>query len=85
MTVSKLVEQIKKSSSAWMKKVDGGCPDFAWQAGYGAFSIAALQIDRLIRYIEEQQEHHHVSSFEEEFVELLHRHGVEHDERYVWD
>jgi putative transposase len=85
LAVSKLVEEIKKSSSAWMKTIGVGCEDFAWQVGYGAFSIGASQLNQLVRYIDEQQEHHRVISFEEELLELLDRTSVEYDERYLWD
>ena len=85
LTVSKLVEAIKTSSSSWMKTVPGGCPDFSWQTGYGAFSVGASQIDGLVHYIDQQGEHHRRRTFEEEFRGLLVRYGVEYDERYVWD
>ena len=85
MTIAGLVEKIKTSSSAWMKTIGGGCKDFAWQSGYGAFSIGTSQAERLCRYIETQQEHHRKRTFEEEFLDLLHRYQVEYDERYLWD
>jgi putative transposase len=85
MTLSKLLEEIKKSSSVWMKTAEGRCADFAWQAGYGAFSVGASQVDGLVRYLEPQHEHHRARSFEDEFLDLLGRYGVEYDERYLWD
>ncbi len=85
MTVSKLVEEIKKTSSAWFKAHDARCHGFSWQAGYGAFSLGQSQLPALIRYIENQREHHSTRSFREELLELLKRYGVEYDERYLWD
>ncbi len=85
LSVSKLVEEIKKSSSSWLKTRDRRCGDFRWQAGYGAFSLGQSQLLALMRYIERQGEHHSRRSFREEFEELLRRYGVDYDERYLWD
>ena len=81
--VAEVVEEVKKSSSKWMKqqRVDS----FFWQAGYGAFSIGESQLPALIKYIAEQEEHHRHLSFQEEFRRLLKRYAVLYDERYVWD
>ena len=80
-----LVEQIKKVSSKWIKTLDARYRDFFWQRGYGAFSVSPSQLEALLQYIEAQQEHHRTRTFQEEYRELLHRHGVDFDERYVWD
>ncbi len=85
MTVSKLLEETKKTSSSWFKGQDTRCHDFSWQAGYGAFSLGQSQLPSLIRYIDNQQEHHRMKSFREELLELLQRYGVEYDERFLWD
>jgi putative transposase len=85
ITVSKLLEEIKKSSSAWIKKQHTGCESFAWQAGYGAFSLGQSQLNVLIRYIDGQHEHHKNKTFRDEYLELLHKYDVEYDERYLWD
>jgi putative transposase len=79
-----LVEEVKKSSSKWMK-AEGGVPGFTWQAGYGAFSIGESQADTVIRYIQNQEEHHQKVSFQDEFRKFLERYKVVYDERYVWD
>lgn len=84
ISVSDAVKDIKVESSKWMK-TDAGVPDFAWQAGYGAFSIGASQIDDVMDYIRRQAEHHAKRSFQEEFRLLLKRYGVRYDEAYVWD
>jgi len=85
VTVAALLEEIKKSSSLWIKKRDERCRDFAWQAGYGAFSVAKSQLAALMRYIERQHEHHARQSFEEELKEILEKYVVEYDERYMWE
>jgi REP element-mobilizing transposase RayT len=79
-----LVEEVKKSSSKWMK-AEGGVPGFSWQAGYGAFSIGESQADTVIRYIQNQEEHHRKVTFQDEFRKFLERYKVEYDERYMWD
>ncbi len=57
---------------------------FAWQDGYGAFSVSASQADKTIAYINGQKEHHRKRTFEEEFIEFLDKHGVEYDRRYIF-
>ena len=84
VALSKLVEEIKKSSSKWIKERDQRCAGFAWQGGYGAFSLGQSQLDAVIQYIERQEEHHAKKTFKEEFVEFLCKYNVEYDERYVW-
>ncbi len=79
-----LLEEVKKSSSKWMK-AEGGVPNFSWQAGYGAFSIGESQVDTVIRYIRNQEEHHSKVTYQEEYRRLLERYKVGYDERYVWD
>ena len=81
-TVADVVEEVKKSSSKWMKQQ--GIASFFWQGGYGAFSIGESQLRALVSYIGEQEEHHRHLSFQEEFRRLLDRYGVAYDERYVW-
>jgi putative transposase len=79
-----LLEEVKKSSSKWMK-ADGGIAGFAWQAGYGAFSIGESQTEAVIRYIQNQEGHHRKLTFQDEFRRFLQRYRVPFDERYVWD
>jgi hypothetical protein len=59
--------------------------DFAWQAGYGVFSIGFSQLETVRSYIAEQERHHRKLSFQDEFRRLLQRYRIEYDERYVWD
>jgi len=79
----KLVEEVKKSSSKWMKTQ--GVPSFAWQNGYGAFSVSQSGADQVRRYIENQPAHHRKTSFQDEFRRFLEKYRVQFDERYVWD
>ena len=58
---------------------------FAWQQGYGAFTVSPSQEDRVRQYIANQEVHHRTVSFQEEFVALLRAHGIEFDERYLWE
>jgi len=85
LTISKLLEEIKRSSSAWIKKQDSRCNGFSWQAGYGAFSLGQTQRNMLIGYIDNQREHHRHQTFQEEFLDFLHKYEIDYDERYLWD
>ena len=82
---AEFIEKVKKASSKWIKALDVRYRGFFWQRGYGAFSVSPSQLDDVLRYIETQQEHHRTSTFQEEYRELLRRHGLDFDERYVWD
>ncbi|MGD9855461.1 MAG: IS200/IS605 family transposase [Planctomycetaceae bacterium] len=81
----KIVEEVKKGSSKWMKAEGSRNEAFYWQSGYAAFSVSQSNIDAVRRYIETQKEHHRGMTFQDELRELLRRHGVDFDERYVWD
>ena len=81
---AEIVEEVKKGSSKWMK-LEGGMPAFAWQAGYGAFSIGESQVDRVIAHIGQQEQHHRKMTFQEEFRRLLERYRIAYDERCLWD
>ena len=83
LPLSKVVEEVKKGSSKWLKTQ--GIPAFAWQAGYGAFSVSASQVDVVSKYIENQAEHHRKTTFQDEFRQFCRKYGVELDERYMWD
>jgi hypothetical protein len=79
------VKEVKRASSLWMKTRTPRVPDFAWQSGYGVFSIGQSQVDEVRAYIAAQEEHHRKISFQDEFRRLLRRYKIEFDERYVWD
>ncbi|MGI9102068.1 MAG: IS200/IS605 family transposase [Terriglobales bacterium] len=78
--VAKAIQTLKANSSKWMRAT---IPDFAWQEGYGAFSVSASGVDAVAQYIRNQPKHHAEHSFEDEFRSLLMRHGLSFDERYV--
>lgn len=82
-TVSKLVEEIKTSSSQWLKTQ--GIKGFAWQRGYGAFTVSPADIGALIAYIEQQEAHHRKRDFQEEMRAFFAKYHVAFDEKYVWD
>jgi putative transposase len=85
ITIANLVEELKTSSSKTMKVELARVEDFAWQHGYGAFSISPRDLDALIAYIDNQEAHHRTRTFQDEFRRLLDKYGIEYDERYVWD
>ena len=85
ITISKLLETTKKESSVWIKKQGSKHEKFYWQSGYGSFSLGPSQLDQLIRYIDNQEEHHKTVTFQDEFRALLQKYNIEFDERYVWD
>lgn len=83
ITVAAAMREIKRGSSLWMHEACA-MPEFAWQQGYGAFSIGYAQIEATVRYIAGQQEHHRRRDFQAEFVAILRKHRIEYDPRYVW-
>ena len=83
--LKKIIEEVKKGSSKWMKADGPQLPQFSWQAGYSAFSVSESNVQTVIRYIERQEDHHRKMSFQDELRALFARHGIEFDERYVWD
>jgi len=85
LSQAQLIEQVKKASSKWIKTLDPRYRCFFWQRGYGAFSVSPSQLDGVLAYIETQQEHHRTRTFQEEYRELLRRHGVDFDECHVWN
>ena len=84
MSFAKAVQLIKGGSSKWINDALPGAKKFEWQEGYGAFSVSASQVPRTIAYINIQKEHHRKKGFREEFLELLMKHGIEYDQRYVF-
>jgi putative transposase len=83
--IKKIVGEVKSDSSKWIKTKGGQYHDFYWQSGYGIFSVSESKVAEVQRYIANQQEHHKKLSFQDEFQRICERHGVEIDERYVWD
>jgi REP-associated tyrosine transposase len=84
-SVSDVVGQLKRGSSAWLKTKSAVYAAFHWQNGYGAFSVSQSGVDEVRAYIRRQHEHHQRVSFQDEFRAFLRRYEIEFDERYVWD
>ena len=84
VTVSGLVRDIKANSSAWVHEIFPGRL-FAWQSGYGSFSVSQSLLPSAQAYIQNQTKHHATMSFQDQFLQLLRKHQIEFDERYVWD
>ena len=80
----KLLEELKKQSSKWIKTKDPIYADFYWQDGYGIFSVNPTEIEVVIEYINNQAEHHKKITFQDEFRAFLKKYNVDFDERYVW-
>jgi REP element-mobilizing transposase RayT len=85
ISAAEAIRKIKSVSSKWVNEERLASRRFAWQAGYGAFSVSASNRDRVSKYIESQEEHHRQHTFEEEFISFLERHGVPYDAQHVWD
>lgn len=80
-----LIKEVKRGSALWLKTKSPDLGNFAWQNGYGIFSIGVSQIETARRYIAAQEERHRKVSFQDEYRQLLHRYAIEFEERYVWD
>ncbi|MCL4709586.1 IS200/IS605 family transposase [bacterium] len=85
ITIAKLVEEVKKSSSKWIKTKGEFYRNFYWQSGYAALGIGQSNIEALKGYIANQKEHHRKKTFQEEYLEFLKKYNIASDERYVWD
>jgi len=84
-SVAEIVRLVKSNSSKWVNERPDASGRFAWQTGYGAFSVSVSQLSAVRSYVQEQENHHRARTFQEEFVEFLRRHEIEFDERYLWD
>jgi REP element-mobilizing transposase RayT len=81
---AEMVKEVKRASSLWIKEKASALQDFAWQGGYGMFSIGFSQVEQVRRYIARQADHHRKFTFQDELRRLLERYQVSYDERYVW-
>ena len=84
MSLADFVRAIKADSSKWLKGLNRSYVQFAWQEGYGAFSVSPSLLDKTIRYIRGQKEHHKKRSFQEEYRLFLEAYGIKYDERYAF-
>jgi putative transposase len=80
---AEIARVVKSNSSRWVR--DKWNPQFAWQTGYGAFSVSESNVPTVARYIAGQEEHHKKRTFQQEYVAFLKRNKVAYDERYIWD
>ena len=85
VAVKDYVEQLKRESSKFVKTLGDDLDKFYWQRGYGIFSVSPTHRESVVKYIENQEEHHRTKTFQEEYREFLNRYEIEFDERYVWD
>ncbi|MDX1939155.1 MAG: IS200/IS605 family transposase [Saprospiraceae bacterium] len=83
-SLSDLMKKLKGESSAWINKKEFCKSKFSWQEGYGAFSYAKSQVPQVIRYIQNQEEHHRKKTFTEEYLEFLNAFEIDYDERYIF-
>jgi REP element-mobilizing transposase RayT len=82
-SIAEIARVVKANSSGWVRK--GGHKEFAWQSGYGVFSVSESSIPEITKYIADQEGHHKKRSFQEEFVAFLKKNNVAYDERYIWE
>jgi REP element-mobilizing transposase RayT len=85
LSQAEMIEQIKKRSSKWIKTIDPRYRRFFWQRGYGALSISPSQLGAVIKYVDGQEKQHRKRTFQEEYRTLLRKHGIDFDQRYLWD
>jgi len=81
---SEIAQYLKGESSKWIHEEFPAMRDFGWQDGYGAFTVSKSDLPDVIRYIQNQREHHRKKTFQEEYLEFLNKYGIEYDERYLW-
>ena len=81
---SEIARFLKGDSSKWIHDEFQEMSGFAWQDGYAAFTVSKSGVPAVIKYIQDQREHHRRKTFEEEYREFLTKHGIEYDERYIW-
>ena len=85
MDIAKAMQLVKGGSSKWVHDEFPEMRSFEWQEGYGAFSIGIGEVDRTVRYINNQAEHHKKKDFKTEFVSFLDAHGIEYELKHVFD
>ena len=85
IAVAQAMSRWKSLATGWVHKTVAEAGDFAWQSGYGAFSVSQSNVGDVVKYIEKQAEHHARMTFQEEFMEFLRRHPIEFDPGHVWD
>lgn len=84
-SIAEALRVLKCNSSGWVHGEWPARASFGWQKGYGAFTVSESAVESVTRYLGGQEQHHRRMTFQEEFLELLKRHGIQYDERYLWD
>jgi len=84
LSPSQIAQYLKGDSSKWIHETFQELRDFAWQEGYGVFTVSKSNLESVVSYIQKQREHHQQRTFQEEYLDFLQKHGIEYDERYVW-
>ena len=84
LSPSQIAQFLKGESSKWIHEEFSALHDFAWQDGYGAFTVSKSNLPEVVHYIQQQREHHRKKTFQEEYLEFLQKHGVEYDKRFVY-
>ena len=79
-----IAQYLKGGSSEWIHQEFSFLEKFSWQDGYGAFTVSNSNIPAVMKYIQNQREHHRRKTFQEEYLEILRANGIEYDERYLW-
>ena len=85
LALETFLQKLKSHSSKWVKTKGDEFESFFWQDGYGAFSVSPGHVDALVKYIENQNEHHSKIIFKDEYLRILKKNNVDYDERYLWD
>jgi REP element-mobilizing transposase RayT len=83
-SVSEMMNRIKAKSSKWVNEEKPKMRKFGWQDGYAAFSVSQSAVKSVERYIQNQETHHRRQQFQDEFIALLEKHGIEYEDRYLW-
>lgn len=81
---SQIAQLLKGISSKWIHEEFASLENFGWQDGYGAFTVSKSNIPEVIKYIQNQREHHRKKTFQEEYLKFLKANGIKYDERYLW-
>jgi len=84
IAVADALRDIKSNSTSWIRETFPAFAKFSWQEGYGAFTVSPGELDQVKAYIAGQEAHHRTVTFQEEFLEFLHRYQIPYDERYIW-
>jgi REP element-mobilizing transposase RayT len=85
ITISNLISEMKSNSSRWIKSKGQDFINFAWQGGYGVFSVSRPSLEGAKRYLASQKEHHKTVTFKDELIAMLKRAQITYDEKYLWD